>query len=97
VSKGVTLVLEGANMPTTPEAIHHFRKTKVILAAAKACNAGARVKTVILLPARVARLPVARRRRGACDAAAVAVVVVAGTGCLRVRTRVSRTGQTCAC
>jgi len=40
VSKGVKLVLEGANMPSTPEAIHHFRKTNVILAAAKACNAG---------------------------------------------------------
>jgi len=40
VSKGVKMVLEGANMPSTPEAIHHFRKTNVILAAAKACNAG---------------------------------------------------------
>lgn len=40
VSRGVKLVLEGANMPSTPDAIHHFRKTGVILAAAKACNAG---------------------------------------------------------
>lgn len=40
MSKGVKLVLEGANMPSTPDAIHHFRKTSVILAAAKACNAG---------------------------------------------------------
>lgn len=40
VAKGVKLVLEGANMPSTPDAIHHFRKTSVILAAAKACNAG---------------------------------------------------------
>lgn len=34
------MVLEGANMPSTPEAIHHFHKTNVVLAAAKACNAG---------------------------------------------------------
>jgi glutamate dehydrogenase (NADP+) len=40
VSKGVKIVLEGANMPSTPDAIHHFRKTNVVLAAAKACNAG---------------------------------------------------------
>lgn len=40
VSKGVKIVLEGANMPSTPDAIHHFRKTGVVLAAAKACNAG---------------------------------------------------------
>lgn len=40
VNKGVKLILEGANMPTTNDAISHFHKTGVILAAAKACNAG---------------------------------------------------------
>lgn len=40
VAKGVKIVLEGANMPSTPDAIHHFNKTSVVLAAAKACNAG---------------------------------------------------------
>ncbi|KAF6258661.1 hypothetical protein COO60DRAFT_1622128 [Scenedesmus sp. NREL 46B-D3] len=40
VNKGVTLVLEGANMPSTADAIAHFHKSNVVLAAAKACNAG---------------------------------------------------------
>eukprot|EP00879_Flechtneria_rotunda_P016863 GHRR01017652.1.p1 GENE.GHRR01017652.1~~GHRR01017652.1.p1 ORF type:complete len:365 (+),score=119.59 GHRR01017652.1:657-1751(+) len=40
VSKGVKLVLEGANMPTDAEAIRHFNKSGVILGAAKAANAG---------------------------------------------------------
>jgi hypothetical protein len=41
VNKGVTMVLEGANMPSTNDAISHFHKCGVVLAAAKACNAGA--------------------------------------------------------
>lgn len=40
VSKGVKVVLEGANMPSNSEAIAHFHKCNVVLAAAKACNAG---------------------------------------------------------
>jgi glutamate dehydrogenase/leucine dehydrogenase len=34
------MVLEGANMPSTNDAISHFHKCGVVLAAAKACNAG---------------------------------------------------------
>jgi len=40
VNKGVKIVLEGANMPSTNDAISHFHKCDVVLAAAKACNAG---------------------------------------------------------
>jgi glutamate dehydrogenase (NADP+) len=40
VNKGVGMVLEGANMPSTNDAIGHFHKCGVVLAAAKACNAG---------------------------------------------------------
>jgi len=40
VQRGVTLVLEGANMPTTNEAIDYLHDKGAILAAAKACNAG---------------------------------------------------------
>lgn len=40
VNKGVKIVLEGANMPSTNDAIAHFHKCGVVLAAAKACNAG---------------------------------------------------------
>eukprot|EP00775_Hariotina_reticulata_P008754 gene8754-8933_t len=40
VNKGVKIVLEGANMPSTNDAISHFHKCNVVLAAAKACNAG---------------------------------------------------------
>jgi glutamate dehydrogenase (NADP+) len=39
-SKGVKLVLEGANMPTTNDAINYLHSKDVILAPAKACNAG---------------------------------------------------------
>ena len=35
VKKGVKVVLEGANMPSTSEAIDHFHENKVIFAAAK--------------------------------------------------------------
>ena len=37
---GVKIVLEGANMPSTNDAIAHFHANGVVLAAAKACNAG---------------------------------------------------------
>ena len=40
VQRGVTLVLEGANMPTTNDAIGYLHDKGAILAAAKACNAG---------------------------------------------------------
>jgi glutamate dehydrogenase (NADP+) len=40
VSNGCTCVGEGANMPTTPDAIHHFIKHKVLFAPGKASNAG---------------------------------------------------------
>ncbi len=37
---GIKYIIEGANMPTTPEAIHHFKNNGIILAPAKAANAG---------------------------------------------------------
>eukprot|EP00877_Chromochloris_zofingiensis_P002625 jgi/Chrzof1/12363/Cz06g31270.t1 len=40
VEKGVKIILEGANMPSDAAAIKHFHKKGVILAPAKACNAG---------------------------------------------------------
>ncbi|KAF6248937.1 glutamate dehydrogenase [Scenedesmus sp. NREL 46B-D3] len=40
VSKGVKLVLEGANMPTTNEGINYLHSKGCVLAPAKACNAG---------------------------------------------------------
>jgi glutamate dehydrogenase (NADP+) len=40
VQKGAKIILEGANMPTTNEAIQFFHSKDVILAPAKACNAG---------------------------------------------------------
>ncbi|WP_114992932.1 NADP-specific glutamate dehydrogenase [Synechococcus sp. UW179A] len=40
IRNGVKAVIEGANMPTTLEGIHEFRHAKVILAPAKAANAG---------------------------------------------------------
>ena len=40
VGKGLTLVAEGANMPTTPEAIEVFHKAGVTFAPGKASNAG---------------------------------------------------------
>jgi len=40
VKAGVTLVAEGANMPSDSEAIEHFHKNKVEFAPAKAANAG---------------------------------------------------------
>lgn len=38
--RGIKVVGEGANMPSTPEAIAHFRKSGVIFAPGKAANAG---------------------------------------------------------
>ncbi len=40
VANGVICVSEGANMPTTPEAIHVFHKAKILYAPGKASNAG---------------------------------------------------------
>lgn len=40
VANGVTAVAEGANMPSTPEAIHVFMSSGVLFAPAKAANAG---------------------------------------------------------
>jgi len=37
---GVKLVIEGANMPTTPEAMEYFKENDIILGPAKAANAG---------------------------------------------------------
>ncbi len=40
VSNGCICIAEGANMPSTPEAIHHFHEAKVLFAPGKASNAG---------------------------------------------------------
>lgn len=40
VAHGVKAVAEGANMPSTPEAIHVFQRAGVLFAPAKAANAG---------------------------------------------------------
>ena len=40
VANGCTCVSEGANMPSTPEAIHEFQKAKILFAPGKASNAG---------------------------------------------------------
>jgi len=40
VENGCRLVSEGANMPSTADAIGHFRKSKVLFGPAKAANAG---------------------------------------------------------
>ena len=37
---GIKLVVEGANMPTTPEAMEYFKENEVVLGPAKAANAG---------------------------------------------------------
>lgn len=41
-AKGCKVILEGANMPTTNDAIQYFHSKDVVLAPAKACNAGMR-------------------------------------------------------
>ena len=40
LANGCTLVAEGANMPSTPEAIEQFLETKILYGPAKAANAG---------------------------------------------------------
>jgi glutamate dehydrogenase (NADP+) len=40
VSNGVLAVAEGANMPSTGDAVHHFIANKVLFGPAKAANAG---------------------------------------------------------
>jgi glutamate dehydrogenase (NADP+) len=40
VSNGCICVSEGANMPSTPEAMHFFQKSKILFAPGKASNAG---------------------------------------------------------
>ena len=40
ISNGCVCVAEGANMPSTPEAIHVFHKAKILFAPGKASNAG---------------------------------------------------------
>ncbi|MGJ8743322.1 NADP-specific glutamate dehydrogenase [Polaribacter sp.] len=40
VKNGCKCVSEGANMPSTPEAIHEFQKAKILFAPGKASNAG---------------------------------------------------------
>lgn len=40
VANGCICVAEGANMPSTPEAIHVFQKAKILFAPGKASNAG---------------------------------------------------------
>ena len=40
VANGCICVAEGANMPSTPEAVHVFQKAKILFAPGKASNAG---------------------------------------------------------
>ncbi len=40
IDNGCICVSEGANMPSTPEAIHEFQKAKILFAPGKASNAG---------------------------------------------------------
>jgi len=40
VENGVICVVEGANMPTTPEAVEYFQKHKIMFSPGKASNAG---------------------------------------------------------
>jgi glutamate dehydrogenase (NADP+) len=40
IKNGCICIAEGANMPSTPEAIHEFHKTKTLFAPGKASNAG---------------------------------------------------------
>ncbi len=40
INNGCIAVIEGANMPSTPEAIHHFLKADIAYAPSKAANAG---------------------------------------------------------
>ncbi|MFT6699104.1 MAG: glutamate dehydrogenase (NADP+) [Porticoccaceae bacterium] len=40
IANGCMCISEGANMPSTPEAIHEFQKAKILFAPGKASNAG---------------------------------------------------------
>jgi len=40
IENGCICVAEGANMPSTPEAVHEFQKAKILFAPGKASNAG---------------------------------------------------------
>jgi glutamate dehydrogenase (NADP+) len=40
VANGCTCVVEGANMPTTPEGVHVFQSAGILFAPGKAANAG---------------------------------------------------------
>lgn len=40
IANGCICVSEGANMPSTPEAVHEFQKAKILFAPGKASNAG---------------------------------------------------------
>ena len=40
IDNGCMCISEGANMPSTPEAIHQFQKSKILFAPGKASNAG---------------------------------------------------------
>jgi glutamate dehydrogenase (NADP+) len=40
IKNGCMCISEGANMPSTPEAIHEFQKGKILFAPGKASNAG---------------------------------------------------------
>jgi glutamate dehydrogenase (NADP+) len=40
VENGVKCVVEGANMPTTPDALEWFQKNKILFSPGKASNAG---------------------------------------------------------
>lgn len=40
IANGCICISEGANMPSTPEAIHEFQKAKILFAPGKASNAG---------------------------------------------------------
>ena len=40
IANGCMCVSEGANMPSTPKAIHEFQKAKILFAPGKASNAG---------------------------------------------------------
>ncbi|MCK0157418.1 NADP-specific glutamate dehydrogenase [Cellulophaga sp. F20128] len=40
IDNGCICIAEGANMPSTPEAIHHFHTNKILFAPGKASNAG---------------------------------------------------------
>ncbi len=60
VSNGVQFVVEGANMPSTDEAIHVFRESRVAFAPGKAANAGGVAVSGFEQSQNAARLPWSR-------------------------------------